>query len=168
MGHVPWLCWITRGYPQWDLAISMIPENYEHPPIRQPKGVNWAMSSQQQSFTAEWHPSSRVQPLEDAARYNGISWWRAVNLVSSCKLLGSSTERAILKARHDFSQGSLLPSLQPPWTARRARRFTPHWGAAKPQPSSRAYMVRKRFSDLHLAPQDGFPALIPIYNIYYI
>ena len=28
------------------------------------------------------------------------------------------------------------------------RKFTPHWGAARPQPSSRAYMVRKRFSDL--------------------
>ena len=29
-----------------------------------------------------------------------------------------------------------------------ARRFTPHCGAARPQPSSRLYMVRKRFLDL--------------------
>lgn len=52
--------------------------------------------------------------------------------------------RSSTNTKHTRPPFVAAPSPKPNGT----RKFTPHWGAARPQPSSRAYMVRKRFSDL--------------------
>ena len=99
----------------------------------------------------KWHPSSRVQPLEDASALQRNIWWRAVNLVSSCNS-GFLNWKAILK------QGTIFTRFSPPFPATTMNRpprpqIPRHTGALLSRNHRPGVHGTERFSDSILAPR---------------